>query len=177
MNKLLIFIFSLLMTSSIHAKLDHVEEGMRLIEEQAIFFNREMYFNIFGYGGSFHSGTINQLELTIEIGLQSDLNTSKYLFMCCLLDWEHRINQDERAAKFLRHCPFEINDLQLRIIFGDYDTASTKNSPKVAFVFNSGKKIVFCYRDQDSNMLVPFHRENFDTLLNQLLENKIDHQL
>lgn len=153
-----------LLFGTIYASHKHVEEGRRLILEEAVFFNRQMNFNIFGCGGSFFDGKINKLELTLESNLQCDLNQSRELFSVCLLDWLNKINNDEKAKFFLKEYPFKGQNLDLRIIFRDYDIPSSKDNPKIAFVFNCGDKIVYCHRDKDSGLLKAFSRDNLNDI-------------
>lgn len=174
MDKFLLILTTifLCLTGITHSQQKHVEEGLRIIFEHAEAC-KEFNFRLFGYGGSFID-TINKLDLFLETPSKCDLNFSRLLMMELLMSFAIRVNQDEKVRSYLYQHPMQVSDLNLRILLGDFNTLSTQEDPKVAFIYNKGFEIIYFFRDKNTLHLEPFLRENFIDNYNDLQKNRFN---
>lgn len=166
---LLIGLFILISNFAVTDELSHFTEVRRLLEEEAVFLNTKLGFNIFGCGGSFVND-ISTLELTVEVPGRLELPRARMMFVGALQDWINRVNGDKRARPFYKNFPMTVNNFEFRMILGEYEVKSHIDEPSIAFIFNNGDTVVYCYR-KETGGLAPFYRETFAEAL-KILENR-----
>jgi len=147
-----------------------VEQVRRLLQEEALFLNSKLKFQIFGCGGSF-SDTIDVLELTVQVPGKMTLPKARLVFVAALRDWMNRVNCDTLARPYYKNYPMLINNFEFRMILPEFDEKSDEESPKIALIFNVGDKIVYCYR-KESGALTPFLRESYDQAVKKITTTK-----
>ncbi len=149
-------------THPLYSEAPHVEEAIRLLNEEASFLNMRLGFDIFSTGGAFLEN-IDRLELAVEMP-EMQLPDVKLMFSAVLINWLAAVNADEKARPYFKNYPMTADNIELRILTTDFDKTSTPEDPKVAFMFNVGNKIVYCIRDEGTRQLEPFLRETYDPI-------------
>lgn len=142
----------------------HITEATRLLIKQGLKLNRELGFNILGYGGSC-AKEIKQLEFIVEMPWKPPLSDARMIFVGILYEWIKEVNDDDKARPYYSNDPMIPENFELRMLLGNFDVSSSKLEPKVSFIFNIGEKIVYCYRDENTGKLTPFLRENYYQVL------------
>lgn len=147
------------MCGFLQADLCHIEEGKRLVFEEALFLQEKLHFSLFSCGGGYKD-CINSLEITVEVPGKLDLPKARIVFTGVIENWLRKINQDQQARPYYKNYPMTLDNIELRMMFADFDIESNPEKPRIACVFNVGEKIVYCLRNE-LGVLEPFYRESF----------------
>lgn len=171
-RKILIIIFSTILfwNQTIFCEPQHVEAAIQLLSFESQFIENKLNFKILGVGGSFID-QINKISLIVEIPEKfcpADPNCCVDPRMTIVVLLKHFIDQTnaiEKIKPFLKNYPFTAENFDYQVILPNFQKCSSKQDPKVVFVYNKGNRIVYCYRDAETKRLEPLYSEPFDEAL------------
>lgn len=153
--------------NSLNATPAHVTQAKRLLEKEALHLNSYWMQDVVEVGGSFLD-TINSFEFTIQAPESLDFEMDRCVYIAMLTEWLEQLNSDKKAQKYYKNFLLTLDNIDLRFLTADFDTASDKENPLLALIFNVGEKIIYCYRDKTTGKLEPFHRETYEEAFQNL---------
>jgi hypothetical protein len=119
-------------------------------------------------GGGVLGETIDVLELSLDTRFPLEMEEARHSFVLAWLSCVEDINKLEHTEKkHFRDKDFKAQNYALRMTFAHYDTESSRDKPKLAYVFSIEKEIFYCYRDFETGALSTFHQESLEEAINR----------
>lgn len=175
MNKFIIYclLFSLPF-AEIEAKVPpHFIEAKRLLLGEMSRLNSKMGLIPLSFGGAL-AENIQTLQIVMECPIPLELEDARILYLSLLKDWISQVKRDIKVAPYMATNSITMSNFEFGVIFTDFDTLSSKESPKLACIQNHGNKVSYYYRNEDSKRLKSWLTEVYPSDGNMKIQDPLD---
>jgi len=151
----------------------HIEAALYITRVHSKYFTTTIPGAEFvGWGGKFMD-KINRVDMLYAI---KEMPITSEIYALLLSGCFEDINlHEEMFGPYLAMFPVSSEEYELRFMLPDYQTLSSKEVPKPAFIFNIGETIFFCHRETESKSLKVFKKERYSEIIEPILK-KIDQE-
>ena len=142
---------------------DHIEAVMSIFQVHSKYFMETIpESKMIGYGGKFID-KIQRIEMSYS-SKKASFNEELYAMMLFSF-LEDLNNHRERFGSHLATFPVTSKEYELRIMLPDYQTLSSSENPKLAFIFNIGDTIFLSHRESASKRLRIYTKMDFGDVI------------